>query len=175
MFEYNHEYALSAKSLIYLLLHLVCRGDKLILDKIYHMKQELETDEIKEILKDKRCPIIRKSLLRTQIQALYPGYIMYIDEKKNVRIPLLPFNKGEFQISGIYEVNYRFKNFSRGDTRFPSLFQTDNFREVSEVIKDGNIEEIEEYIGEGVYTIEELNSQWWGLQVTARHSNIYRT
>jgi len=95
---------LSAKAQIYLLLHLVCRVDREILDDIYNMKRKMEDIEKRETLvynKHKYKDVYNYDInITTQINALYPYYIMYNGRR------LYPLNtKYTDNISGVYILN----------------------------------------------------------------------
>lgn len=112
MFEYIQECGneqllnttLSAKAQIYLLLHLVCPVNREILDDIYKLKCQYEDDEKRESLvynKHKYKDVYNYDInITTQINALYPYYIMYNGRR------LYPLNtKYTDNISGVYILN----------------------------------------------------------------------
>jgi len=76
---------LSAKAQIYLLLHLVCRVDREILDDIYKLKCQYEEDEKRESLvynKNHCMAYIRYGMcITSQINTMYPYYMMYNENK----------------------------------------------------------------------------------------------
>ena len=77
---------LSAKAQIYLLLHLVCRVDREILDDIYKLKCQYEDDEKRESLvynKNYCMAYIRYGMcITSQINTMYPYYMMYNEKYK---------------------------------------------------------------------------------------------
>ena len=81
MYDYNFPEQLNQKRLTLLLLSLVIPTETVILQNIYKKKRELEvnydyTDEKElSIMADRGREVLRKANL--QIQALYPGFIMY--------------------------------------------------------------------------------------------------
>ena len=81
MYDYNFPEQLNQKRLTLLLLSLVIPTETFILEDIYKKKKELEvnydyTDEKElSIMADRGREVLRKVSL--QIQALYPGFIMY--------------------------------------------------------------------------------------------------
>ena len=79
---------LSAKAQIYLLLYLVCRVDREILDDIYKLKCQYEDDEKRESLvynKNHCMAYIRYGMcITSQINTMYPYYMMYNEKKLNL-------------------------------------------------------------------------------------------
>lgn len=83
MYDYNFPQQLNQKRLTLLLLSLVIPTDTIILQNIYKKKRELEVEDYKNsedwsIMADCGREVLRKASL--QIQALYPGFIMYDSE-----------------------------------------------------------------------------------------------
>jgi hypothetical protein len=83
MYYYNFPQQLNQKRLTLLLLSLVIPTDTIILQNIYKKKRELEIYDYKNsenwsIMADRGREVLRKASL--QIQALYPGFIMYDSE-----------------------------------------------------------------------------------------------
>ena len=94
---------LSAKAQIYLLLHLVCPVEREILDSIYLMKREMEDDEKRELLliNNQYKDVYNYNVnITTQINVLYPYYIMYNGKRL---YPL--YSKDTDNISGVYILN----------------------------------------------------------------------
>ena len=112
MYDYNFPEQLNQKRLTLLLLSLVIPTDTVILENIYKKKKELEvnydyTDE-KELLimANRGREVLGKASL--QIQALYPGFIMYSSEWQNSHIYTHP-------LVGIKIINHLFTYWVKGE------------------------------------------------------------
>ena len=91
MYDYNFPEQLNQKRLTLLLLSLVIPTEMVILQNIYKKKKELEINydyndaqELSIMADEGRCALYKVSL---QIQALYPGFIMYGAKREFHHLP----------------------------------------------------------------------------------------
>ena len=104
MYDYNFPEQLNQKRLTLLLLSQVIPTETVILENIYKKKRELEIYDYKDsqnwsIMDDRGREVLRKVSL--QIQALYPGFIMYSSEWQQSHIYTHP-------LVGIKIINHLF-------------------------------------------------------------------
>lgn len=111
MYDYKFPQQLNQKRLTLLLLSLVIPTDTIILQNIYKKKRELEVEDYKNsedwsIMADCGREVLRKASL--QIQALYPGFIMYSSEWQDRYIYTHP-------LVGIKIINHLFTYWVRDE------------------------------------------------------------
>lgn len=127
MFDYNFSQQLTTKRQIILLLSMVIPTDPDILKDIYKKKRELEEEDYHKeelssryILRSYR-PDVNYRMLFTQINALYPGFIMYYIDAYNepawqglITYPLKEGYSDDLFVpspSGISVINHLFQNW----------------------------------------------------------------
>ena len=136
MFDYNFPQQLTMKRQIILLLSMVIPTDPDILKDIYKKKRELEAEDYHKeelssryILRSYR-PDVNYRMLFTQINALFPGFIMYYIDAHNepawqglITYPLKEGYSDDLVVpapSGISVINHLFRNW--GIYKYGSIF-----------------------------------------------------